>query len=289
MIAPDDPVFVVRRIVVAVDPSAHGRTALRVATSLGARLHAEVEGLFVEDIDLVNLADLAIGREVDLISGHVRTLDRAVIDRDLQTEGASLRRAFEAAARETSLRRSFRVVRGRVTTEVVAAAAGADLLILGVASRSIGRRRRPGSTAIAAAEGAPGSVLLIRPGATLAGRVLVPYDGSAGAEAALGAAISLSESTKDILTVLLVGERDAVVEELRAKVTARLASSETHPRFLRVRKLVVGDICRLCRETSTTTVVVNKEDPALGGQGLRQLIEEVGCPVLLLVKPTPKG
>ena len=47
-----------RRILVALDASAHSHAALAAAVALAARLHAEIEGLFVEDINLLRLAEL---------------------------------------------------------------------------------------------------------------------------------------------------------------------------------------------------------------------------------------
>ena len=54
----------IRRVVVALDASPCSRIVLRGAARISAALGAEVEGLFVEDIRLLTLAELPIAAEV---------------------------------------------------------------------------------------------------------------------------------------------------------------------------------------------------------------------------------
>lgn len=274
--------FIVERIVVAVDSSAQGRAALEAATALGAQLHAQVQGLFVEDIDLVNLSDLPFGREVHLISGRTREFDRAALEAQLRAEAAQARRALEAHARRARVRCSFRVVRGRVETEVIAAAGDADLLILGTASRPIGPGRGPGSTAVAAAERAPRSVLLSRPEASVRGRPLVAFDGTEGSDLALDAALSLVADRNDGITVLLVAATDGEQASLRERAEARIGPHDIKARFVRADTLDLDGMCRLSREAGADILVLSADAPVLAEKGHRRLIEQIACPVLLV-------
>ena len=209
--------FTIRRIIVAADASEHGRAALEAAAMLGERLHAEVEGVFVEDIDLVHLAELPVGREFHLISGQARAFDRELLEIQFGAEAAEARRALRTLTDRAQVRSTFRVVRGRVDAEVIAAASEGDLLVLGTFSRSIGIPRRPGSTAVAAAERAPRSVLLLRRGAKIAGRPIAVHDGSDGADVALEAAVRLATSAREALTVLLVAETACCARATRSR------------------------------------------------------------------------
>ena len=56
--------FVVRRILVALDASTQSLAALRTAVTLAAELGAELEGLFVEDTNLMRMAMLPVARRV---------------------------------------------------------------------------------------------------------------------------------------------------------------------------------------------------------------------------------
>jgi nucleotide-binding universal stress UspA family protein len=103
--------FTVRRIVVAVDSSPHAQAALDAAAALAARMHAELEGLFVEDIDLLNLAALPFGREFNMATGQARPFDAGALREQMEAEIARMRRA-SAPARPRWRRPKARRARG---------------------------------------------------------------------------------------------------------------------------------------------------------------------------------
>lgn len=272
----------VRRIVVAADASEHGRAALEAAANLAARFHADVEGVFVEDINLIHLGELGIGREVHLISGQARAYDRQELERQLVAEAAEARRALAMLAERAHVRSTFRVVRGRVDTEIIAAAGEGDLLIMGTVSRSIGLSRRPGSAALAAAARSPRSVLLLRHGARIQGRPIVVHDGSDGADAALDAAARLAMGVGAALTVLLIAETAQAADALQARITEHLAGLPVEPKFLRAPRLELDELCRLSHRADADVLVLDAESPALAGEAREHLLEDVGCAILLV-------
>ena len=109
----------VRRIVVAADTSAPGRAALDAAVRLAQRLEAELEGLYLEDVNLKRLAELPIAREFQF--GGVARAAAGVAD-DLRAEALRLRRAFEEAAARARVQASFRVAEGVIEHTIVAEA-----------------------------------------------------------------------------------------------------------------------------------------------------------------------
>lgn len=274
--------FAVRRIVVAADSSAQCQAALEAAAQLGARLDADVEGVFVEDIDLANLAALPLGREVHLISGAARAFDTDTIESQLRAEASQARRALKALTERARVKNSFRVVRGRVEAEIMTAADAGDLLVLGVYSRAVGPRSRPGSTALAAARPAPRSVLLLRPGARITGRVLVAYDGSDGADKALDAGARLAGDTADGLSVLLTAGSPAEADELQGRAADFLAALPITPEFLRTPRLELDDMCRMSREAGADLLVLDAGHPVLAPEAHGRLLEQISCPVLLV-------
>lgn len=274
--------FMVRRIVVAADASEHGRAALEAAATLAARLQADVEGVFVEDIDLIHLGELAIGREVHLISGQARAYDRKLLEDQLIAEAAEARRALAALTERAHVRSSFRVVRGRVDAEIIAAAGEGDLLIMGTFSRSVGLSRRPGSAALAAATRSPRSVLLLRHGARIQGRPIVVHDGSEGADAALEAGARLAVGVGETLTVLLIAETAQAADALQARIVDRLAGFPVEPKFLRAPSLELDELCRLSHRADADLLVLDADSPALAGEARERLLEDVGCAILLV-------
>jgi nucleotide-binding universal stress UspA family protein len=276
------PGFTVRRIVVAVDSSAHATAALEAAVALAARMHADMEALFVEDIDLFNLAALPFGHEITLATGSPRTFDTAALEEQLRREVSRARRAVEEAARRAQVRSSFRVARGRIAAEVMAAAGTADLLIMGTAGQGVAFRFRPGRVALAAAENAPRSVLLLREGAVIRGRPLVAYDASPSAEKALDAAARLADATRASVRVLVAEPDQEKATALRERAAARLAAAGIRAEFSDAFELTLDTMCRTVQETDADVLVIAADNPRLEGEGRLRLLQRVTCPVLLI-------
>jgi nucleotide-binding universal stress UspA family protein len=162
----------IRRILVALDASPSSIEALDLSARLAAVLDAELEGLFVEDSDLLSFAELPFA---SLTSAHFAARQQmapAELARSLRSQAQRARAAIERAGSGAGVKYSFRVVRGNVHREVMLAAGKADLLSLGSIGGSATRRRSGGSVAHCAARVAPGPVLILRqtswpPGATV--------------------------------------------------------------------------------------------------------------------------
>jgi nucleotide-binding universal stress UspA family protein len=180
--------FAARRILVGMDASAASLDALAAAGALAARLGSELAGLFVEDEDLLRLAALPFGDFVRAPGGGRERIDRASAEAALRALASHAREALERTASSHRVACSFRVARGRVVREVLAAAEGADLVVLGAAGHGRPGRGAVGQTARAAAARARTPVLLLARGARLGGGVVAVDDGTPAAARALAAA-----------------------------------------------------------------------------------------------------
>lgn len=274
--------LVIRRILVAVDTSAHSMAALDVAARLAAAMEAELAGLFVEDVNLIRLAALPFAKEICWPSSTRRVLDEVRMERELRLLASQARRALATAAENVDAQWSFRVVRGTVSEEVLNAAVEADLLSLGRASRPLSRRVRLGSTAQAVAVHAPRSVLLARKGADPELPIVVTYDGSVTSSRVLNAAVQMSHVNESNLIVLVVADEADEAPQLAEKANQLLDDRVAHAeyRFLptngdeHLAELITGENCAL--------VVLGGENRLLQGRRLYQLLDDIDCPVLLV-------
>lgn len=211
MATAEEQSFSARRILVATDASSASLDAVEAAASLAARLGSELAGLFVEDEDLLRLAALPFGDIVRSPGGERERLDRVSVEAALRAVASHAREALERTASSHRVTCSFRVERGRVVDEVLAAAAGADLVVLGAGGHGRAARGAVGETARAAAARAASSVLLLARGARLDDGVVAVDDGTPAGTRAVAAAHRLAPegrppaivSTSDVASVAL--------------------------------------------------------------------------------------
>jgi hypothetical protein len=126
-----------QRVLVAVDAASGSDLAVEAAVGLAAALdEVRLEGLVVEDADLVRLGGLPFASEVSALTGGSRSLAAAEIEYALRVEAARLERLFAQAAQRARLPWSFAIARGQLLGEAFARAA--DLTVVAPTARSRG-------------------------------------------------------------------------------------------------------------------------------------------------------
>lgn len=269
----------IRRILVALDASPSSLAALNAAAGVAATLGIELSGLFVADVNLLRVAELPSARALGSFSGRPLPLERRVIERGLRAEARRAREALAAVAERDLLSWSFRVARGMVAPEILAAASEANLVVLGRAGWS---GSRLGSTARAVAMSAPGPALIAgretRPGSTV-----VLYDGSAASERALALAAGLAGKRNVKILVPADGQD---TRSLAARAVRRLAERGVPASSVEVPSGdVPGDVSALARVANreVADLLLVPGDTLKGGEAvLAGLVEEIECPILLV-------
>ena len=200
-----------------------------------------------------------------------------------QEQEACARQAIAAAAARARVSYAFRVARGEVRTEVLAAAVQADLLIVGAGSLSPGGRTRLGGTARAAAEHAPGSVMISRPGRQATARALVVHDGSAAARRALQAATGMFGAGEwGPLAVMIDSDEVDGAHSLRRDVASELEQAGVKHRFLHDANPAPDRLCRLASQAGADVLVLAADSRTVAGERRLRLLETIDCPVLLV-------
>jgi nucleotide-binding universal stress UspA family protein len=279
--------FTIRRILVALDNSSDSLAALEAAVRLAASVQAEVVGLFVEDANLLRLAGLPFTREARFPSAG--ELNHSGMEQQLHLLAWQARRTLKEAAEAHEVKWSFRVVRGQVTLEVLAAALDADLLTLGKASRPLTRHSRLGSTARAVATEAAGSVLLVESANADHRPVVVLYDDTAAGKQALVAAAYLALAKQVSLVVLITA--DALDERAQGLAEEARAWLEEQPDELvrglaaEYRRIARGDVARVVeavRLEGGGALVLGGRGPLLRASAVQALLDELDCLLMLI-------
>jgi nucleotide-binding universal stress UspA family protein len=276
--------FNLRHILIALDASTHSLAAVEAAADLAAAMRAEMDGLFVEDINLIRLASLPCTSEVRHTTS-VASLDLEQMERALKAQAAEARRALAAAAQRAHVQWSFRVARGRVAHEVLAAAAAADLVTLGKLGRSRSPQARLGSTALRVLAGAPIALLLVEQWRVRAHGlrpVLVVYDGSEGARRALEAAARLAEAGGASLTVVLLADDSDTLRDLKLAVARSLQGRSTEVRWQALAVAERQSLLRAIQADDAALLVLSLNSPRLPEAAIGKLLDRVSNPVLLI-------
>lgn len=269
-----------RRILVALDASHPSMAALEAAVELAASMKAKLEGLYVEDVNLLQAAGSPVAREVRFPFVSSAQLDQDRMTRQLRAQAKQAQRALSTACERREVDWSFRVVRGEVSHEVMSAAQEADILVLGKASRPLVRKMRLGSTALTAAVQSPCCVLLLHRDERLAPPVIVVYDGSHAARRALRMATRLAKRNGGYLAVLLVAETPNEEYRLQAETADWLRRQGVLVRYRRVPERSVPTLRQVLKAEKNGLVVLSST--VLHLAQLQRLLDEMDSPVLLV-------
>ncbi|HEU4678721.1 MAG TPA: universal stress protein [Terrimicrobiaceae bacterium] len=270
----------IRRILVALDASAHSRAALEAASDLASRFDAELTGLFVEDINLLRLAELPFAHEVTYPSARRRALDLEAVEHLFKGIAEQARRTMAEVAGRFHVPWTFRVARGRVAAELLAALAEADLLMIGLSSRESGSLRL-GSTALATITDAPRAVLLLRRGVSIREPAMVVFDGSEASLKTLAAATDLARACGDGLVVVIVTHEIETATQLKQEATEALKDAR-HVHFRLAVRAEPHDLIQIAREERVGLFVLPGSSILLRRTDFAEFVAQLGCPVFLV-------
>ena len=183
-------------------------------------IEAELQGLFVEDIDLLSLCGLPFGREVCSYTATVRRLDAAGMEHQLRVRAATIREVMGQVAARAPVRWSFRVARGSVVEELLAAAQGAALLSVGGTEGRAGLRGM-GSVAQSLIDQTERPLLISGEGTGPGLPLTVSYTGTSAARRALELALRLSRREPARLRVVIWDGGDASLDVGRLEQDVR--------------------------------------------------------------------
>ena len=254
------PLLKTNRILITLDSSPRGRAALDAALQLAMNTSAELQGLFVEDEDLVRLASLPFSREVDFASASSQKLHSAHMEHALRTAGEEAQRAFVKALQQLNLHWTFRVVRGTVTQTSLAAAADVDLLVIGQQGRS------PRIIS--------GAYLPKR--SLNATRVVAIFDGTPSAFRAIELANDLAKDSP-ILVLVLANTGNEVASQCRSWLEAKNLRAELDQALNPTQDTVIDYV----KKWSPSVLVINRDSAFINDSQICRLVNEFECPLIL--------
>ncbi len=251
-----------RRITITLDVAESGAVELARAARLAARLGAELEGVFVEDLDLLQVATLPFARELRSISLVSEALSAPRIERELRVLARRAEQALRKQAGQVGIQCSFRIWRGSLGSGLLTEFADADVLSLGRLGGLFAARRRlpePRYPPIAVVTGE--SELGLR---------------------ALDTAIELARDALGSLTVISAAEVPGESTPFARQLRSRLERSDLQVRFIRSQGISPVQMRQVLDAAGSSVLVLPGDHPFLQTTPLRQLVLGLGRQLLVV-------
>ncbi|BBA32977.1 uncharacterized protein sS8_1012 [Methylocaldum marinum] len=244
------------RVVVALNLLRHDIGILELAAHLAARKQAQLIAVYVEETNLIHLAELPFAMEIDRICAAERKVELSRLMRALRSSTEQIQEALYRLNERLRIDVSFRTVRGHFVSSVMSEIEQVDVVFLPKrteAQRSIGSKKAA-----------------MYP-------IWVVFDGSEGAERALQMAAELVELESSQLYVALPTETGIKLETLK-KQALHCCTSRADVRFVSVCPMDTQNLMRSMQRTGCRLLVVRRQD----GDFSKAISEAVACPVVLV-------
>jgi len=109
----ENPIIVQEQITIAVDADSCTALTLELAVDIARSVKGQLQGLFIENADLLNSASLPFSREVLLTSGAPRSLNRQIVEENYKRQATKFQRMLSLKASQSVIRYDFRSMAGR--------------------------------------------------------------------------------------------------------------------------------------------------------------------------------
>ena len=271
---PGNAETIIQRVAIALDACHQSSQALQAAAEMAASLQAELEGIFIEDINLIRLAELPFTREIRPFSMTEETVDVKRMEQELRSLARQQQQKLELVAREKGIRCSFRIRRGQIKAELMNAVTEVNVLTLcrPVHMSGMFGRETIGDTTSTAAY----------PMQQARSSVTVIFGSAQNENNALLAAARLAGRLDTDISVLLTADSDIETGDLQRQAETILETQTQPVNYIRLAGKQISDLVIATVSSNNQVLLVNSNNTLVTGGQLWPYLEQVFCPVLIV-------
>lgn len=249
-----------RRIIITLDTGEVDAVEFERWGRLARRLDAELEGVFIEDSDLFRLAGLTFLQELRPTSLKAERFHLERLQQELRAVARRAERSLAACAKQLDIPWRFRIWRGSLESELLAALEADVLALTGLgAIRPRSTRRRS------------------------QGMITACFDGSKGAARALATAADIAADAEPVsLQVLLVPVPEIPPHELRRRADEMLSDDSTNAVYKSLTEAGPRELAQVLRDSGSSALVMQRDNPLLVNTSLREYLAHLHCTLLLV-------
>jgi nucleotide-binding universal stress UspA family protein len=274
----------VKRILVPIDSSSHSFAALQAALTLASHYDAILKGIYVEDIALLNLADMPFHQEIGAYTAIVREISMNDIVKGISVQSKWVVTTFQKLINRAQLNGDIAVLRGKVFDIIKQEAENCDLLIIGKSGKNIYGKQRLGSTAKALIRKHQKTLLLVEEGNQIGYPLIIVFDPSPIGRICLETARDLLGSGETL--VVLLDEDDPEVYQVNRTLLSRWASdTKINISIQNYTKNNLNQFLRMIKGLKNGLFILphHKNTPKI--EMIKICLEEVSLPILLIKPP----
>ena len=272
----------IKRILVAIDASEANRSALQTAALLASQLQAELQALFVEDINLLRLAELPFAREMMYGSRDSRQITLANMERQIQAQASQLRQLVDATAQQNQIKVDFRVLRGQIGSELLLASQQMDLLILGKNTQLLRQSAKLGRVAQEVLTTVSCNVLLLQHGTRIDRPVAVVFDGSEVSRRALQLAMQLAHGDHDQLKVIFPAASAGQQEILQQQVRDLTQVQGIDAGQIQLTLNTTEALLQAIQNANSRVLIVESTSEVFNALDIKTLLQQSQIPVIMM-------
>jgi nucleotide-binding universal stress UspA family protein len=272
----------IRRILVTLDASSQSVKRVEAATELASDLEAELVGLFVEDTNLLRMAELPFVKEFSPFSPFGQRVEARALEREFRAQSARMRRVLASAADARAVPWTFRVARGLVTTEVLLAASEADLIVLGKMTWAPAGVRRMGSTVRMILSQGRSMTMVMQEEYRWTVPISLIYDGSDSSEKGVIVASHLARIRKGGMNVFILAPKGETSVQYRSRVDDTLRDRQVKADFYFIVNPSLNTLAWFLRGYGKGPLVLPCGSGLFQEEALCSFITDIPNPVLLV-------
>ena len=250
-----------RQIAVTLDAFEVSAQALEQAVLLAKRMGAQLEGIFVEDIDLIQIAELPFLREVRSVSRSEDAISLARMEQELRVLARRAERQLGEQAARHNVVWSFRIWRGSIDNDLLAADIESDVLTLTRLGAALTRSRALPARSTA---------------------VSVLFSGTDASARALQTAIKLATDPDKELNILLPANNMTEAARLQVLAAKQLGMSAERVHFIHMADGSLPDLVEILGDTNSAMLVLERDNSLLHTPSLKHCLGNLNCPLLVV-------
>jgi len=249
------------RIAITLDAFEVSAQALEQAVQLAERMGAQLEGIFIEDIDLIQIAGLPYLKEVRSVSRSENVINLQRMEQELRVLARRAERLLSEQAARHHVTWSFRTWRGSIDSDLLAADIEADVFALTRLGAALTRSRTLPARCTA---------------------VSVMYTGTDASVRALQAAINLATDPDRELNILLPADGDAEAARLQQLATEQVGKAAERVHFIHMADGSLAGLMEILTDTNTAVLILERDNKLLQTPSLKRCLGNLNCPLLVV-------